>query len=123
VADGDRAGRSETDRKPARPVVAVVGVDNEELLCRLADPPLSTLAPNPGYEAAQLLDRLMSSSSTRPPGGFAHMEYLSYVFKRATGESLATTAARTARPRPAANKPARPTDATTVPGKRRRHRP
>jgi LacI family transcriptional regulator len=45
--------------------VAVIGVDNEELLCRLCDPPLSTVVPNArrvGYEAAQLLDHLMSGS-------------------------------------------------------------
>jgi LacI family transcriptional regulator len=45
--------------------VAVIGVDNEELLCRLCDPPLSTVVPNArrvGYEAAQLLDRMMSGA-------------------------------------------------------------
>jgi LacI family transcriptional regulator len=43
--------------------VAVVGVDNEEVLCELCDPPLSSVTPNPeriGYEAAELLERLMS---------------------------------------------------------------
>ena len=48
--------------------VAVIGVDNEELLCRLCDPPLSTVVPNArriGYVAAQLLDRLMAGA--RPP--------------------------------------------------------
>ena len=42
--------------------LAVVGVDNERVLCELCDPPLSSVAPNPeriGYEAATLLDRLM----------------------------------------------------------------
>lgn len=42
--------------------VAVVGVDNDELLCNLCDPPLSSVVPNPervGYEAAAMLDRLM----------------------------------------------------------------
>jgi LacI family transcriptional regulator len=42
--------------------VAVVGVDNEELVCTLANPPLSSVVPNArsiGYEAAALLDRLM----------------------------------------------------------------
>lgn len=46
--------------------VAVVGVDNDELLCGLASPPLSSIIPNPeriGYEAAQLLDELMSGQS------------------------------------------------------------
>jgi LacI family transcriptional regulator len=42
--------------------VAVLGVDNEQVLCELCDPPLSSVMPNPkriGYEAAELLDRLM----------------------------------------------------------------
>jgi len=49
--------------------VAVIGVDNEELLCRLCDPPLSTVIPSArriGYEAARLLDGLMSRSSPPP---------------------------------------------------------
>lgn len=48
--------------------VAVVGVDNDELLCELCDPPLSSVVPNPeriGYEAAALLDGWMRG--TRPP--------------------------------------------------------
>jgi len=43
--------------------VAVVGVDNEQVLCDLCDPPLSSVIPNPeriGYEAAELLDHLMA---------------------------------------------------------------
>ena len=42
--------------------VAVVGVDNDSLLCDLADPPLSSVTLNVedgGFEAAALLDRLM----------------------------------------------------------------
>src|SRR4029077_20862433 len=42
--------------------VAVIGVDNEELVCKLASPPLSSVVPDArciGYEAAALLDRLM----------------------------------------------------------------
>ena len=42
--------------------VAVIGVDNDELVCDLCDPPLSSVMPNPqriGFEAAALLDRLM----------------------------------------------------------------
>lgn len=47
---------------------AVAGVDNEEVLCQLCEPPLSSVVPNPeriGYEAAALLDRLMAGE--RPP--------------------------------------------------------
>ena len=43
--------------------VAVVGVDNEELLCELCATPLSSVAPDPegiGYAAAELLDGLMA---------------------------------------------------------------
>jgi LacI family transcriptional regulator len=43
--------------------VAVVGVDNDEPLCELAIPPLSSIDPNTesiGYEAAQLLDQMMA---------------------------------------------------------------
>jgi LacI family transcriptional regulator len=49
--------------------VAVVGVDNDELLCELADPPLSSVALNAvagGYRAASLLDRMMRGRSRKP---------------------------------------------------------
>ena len=47
--------------------VAVVGVDNNELLCDFCNPPLSSIQPNPqrvGYEAAMLLGRLMAGEPT-----------------------------------------------------------
>lgn len=43
--------------------VAVMGVDNDEFLCRLAIPPLTSIdngSERIGYEAASLLDRMMS---------------------------------------------------------------
>ncbi len=43
--------------------VAVIGVDNDELLCSLAFPPLSSVIPNThrtGYAAAALLSRMMA---------------------------------------------------------------
>jgi LacI family transcriptional regulator len=49
--------------------IAVVGVDNDELLCELSDPPLSSVAlstEKAGYEAASLLDGLMSGRITEP---------------------------------------------------------
>ncbi len=58
--------------------VAVVGVLNDELLCGLANPPLSSIdldAERIGYEAAALLDRLMAGAklpkkySEFPPRG------------------------------------------------------
>ena len=45
--------------------VAVLGVDNDDLACELANPPLSSIAVNnerAGYEAAALLDQLMSGT-------------------------------------------------------------
>jgi LacI family transcriptional regulator len=42
--------------------VAVLGVDNDEVLCELCDPPLSSVQPNArrtGYEAAAMLSRMM----------------------------------------------------------------
>ena len=52
----DRAGISVPDE------VAVVGVENDDILCMMARPPLSSVAFNStriGYEAATLLSRLM----------------------------------------------------------------
>jgi LacI family transcriptional regulator len=51
--------------------VAVVGVDNDELLCELCIPPLTSVIPNPlrtGYEAAALLDRLMAGRKVAASG-------------------------------------------------------
>jgi LacI family transcriptional regulator len=48
--------------------VAVVGVDNDELLCQLSCPPLTSIeqgAKRIGYEAASLLDQLMSGRQSR----------------------------------------------------------
>lgn len=48
--------------------VAVVGVDNDEMMCELSNPPLSSIAldvEDAGYEAASLLDRLMSRKAGR----------------------------------------------------------
>ena len=49
--------------------VAVIGVDNDELLCDLADPPLSSVALNAeqgGYRTAALLDKMMHSRLRKP---------------------------------------------------------
>lgn len=60
--------------------VAVIGVDNDDLLCELSDPPLSSVIPNThrtGYEAARLLDEMMSGRKVMghthliPPVGIA----------------------------------------------------
>lgn len=46
--------------------VGVVAVDNDEVPCELASPPLTSIEPNSrraGYEAAALLDRMMNGES------------------------------------------------------------
>ncbi len=51
--------------------IAVIGVDNDPLLCSLTSPPLSSVIPNThrtGYEAAGLLDRIMSGEKIAPQG-------------------------------------------------------
>lgn len=58
---------------PVPDEVAVVGVDNDELLCELSHPPLSSVVPNThrtGYEAAALLDEMMSG---RKADGITHL--------------------------------------------------
>lgn len=52
---------------------AVVGVDNDDLLCELAVPSLTSIIPNTlrtGYEAAALLDRCMNGEAIPPEGHF-----------------------------------------------------
>lgn len=42
--------------------IAILGVDNDEIICSLSDPPLSSVSLNivkGGYEAAQLIDKLI----------------------------------------------------------------
>ncbi|WP_339728890.1 XylR family transcriptional regulator [uncultured Gimesia sp.] len=46
--------------------VAIIGVDNDEILCNLSEPPLSSVIPNTrltGYEAAALLDRMIAGQT------------------------------------------------------------
>lgn len=46
--------------------VAVIGADNDELICEVANPPLSSVIINDaqrGYEAASLLDKLMAGQA------------------------------------------------------------
>lgn len=50
-------------------VIGVIGVDDDELLCELCDPPLSSVRCNPeeiGYQAAERLDMLMDRRSPHP---------------------------------------------------------
>ena len=65
--------------------VAVVGVDNEEVLCDLSDPPLSSVVPNTeriGYEAASMLARMMAGQ--KPPGERLLIEPSGVITRRST---------------------------------------
>ena len=65
--------------------VAVIGVDNDELLCGLSQPPLSSVIPNPkrvGFEAAALLHRLMSGES--PPVSVLEVPPLGVATRQST---------------------------------------
>ncbi len=49
--------------------IAVLGVDDDRLICELAEPSLSSIIPDTrgtGYEAAELLDRMMSGEAIEP---------------------------------------------------------
>ena len=49
--------------------VVVLGVDNDELLCNLTSPPMSSIQPDTtrtGYLAAQLLDDMMAGTALAP---------------------------------------------------------
>jgi LacI family transcriptional regulator len=65
--------------------VAVLGVDNDTVLCELAEPALSSIAPDThrtGYLAAQLLDGMMAG---RPVPGTVHLiKPLGTVARRST---------------------------------------
>jgi len=70
--------------------VAVLGVDDDELVCELCDPPLSSVLPNArrtGYEAAATLSKLMAG---QPAGvvGLKEIEPVRVVSRRST-EALA----------------------------------
>lgn len=65
--------------------VAVVGVDNDEVLCELSDPPLTSVVPNTlriGYEAAALLDRMMRGQ--KPPKAPQFVPPLGVATRRST---------------------------------------
>lgn len=65
--------------------VAVIGVDNDEVLCTLSDPPLSSVVPDTeriGYETATLLDRMMRGG--RGPDGQIFIKPKAIITRRST---------------------------------------
>ncbi len=67
--------------------VAVLGVDNDELMCELADPPLSSVIQGTdrmGYEAAALLDKLMDGATPEPETLWPVIEPVGVATRRST---------------------------------------
>ncbi len=65
--------------------IAVIGVDNDVILCELSDPPLSSVMPNCeriGYEAAGLLAALMNGGQA--PATPLYVEPAGIVTRRST---------------------------------------
>ncbi|HEX4119347.1 MAG TPA: XylR family transcriptional regulator [Verrucomicrobiae bacterium] len=65
--------------------VGIVGVDNDEVVCGLSDPPLSSVAVNfdrAGYEAASALDCLMNGGGNVPARIVVHPTHI--VVRRST---------------------------------------
>jgi LacI family transcriptional regulator len=70
--------------------LAVVGVDNDDLLCSLTDPPLTSVTPDThrtGFEAAELLDQLMAGRKVA--GGLCRIKPTGIVTRQST-DVLAT---------------------------------
>jgi LacI family transcriptional regulator len=66
---------------------AVLGVDNEQILCDLADPPLSSIDQDEeriGFEAAALLDRLMRGEARTEGEGPLYIKPLGVVTRTST---------------------------------------
>lgn len=65
--------------------VAVIGVDNDELLCRVCSPPLSSVIPNAetvGFRAAEMLSRFMNGES--PDDRFQLIEPIGVATRQST---------------------------------------
>ncbi|MHC4572064.1 MAG: XylR family transcriptional regulator [Planctomycetota bacterium] len=59
--------------------VAIIGVDNDELVCELCDPPISSVAlkaERAGYEAAELLDKMMAGRKMKNKNIIAHPKHI-----------------------------------------------
>jgi LacI family transcriptional regulator len=67
--------------------VGIVGVDNDEVVCGLADPPMTSVAINferAGYQAAEALNRLMLKSKKKPDHNISALA-THVVVRRSTG--------------------------------------
>src|SRR5262249_53493268 len=68
--------------------VALVSVDNDSVLCNMADPPMTSIDVNPeqiGYEAAALLDRLMREPARRGEPAFLELAPRGIMARQSSG--------------------------------------
>ena len=59
--------------------IAIIGVDNDELICELSDPPLSSVSVNferSGYEGAAVLDQLMDGKDLKNQDIMIHASHI-----------------------------------------------
>ncbi len=73
--------------------VAIIGVDNDEVLCDLSDPPLSSVAPDTetiGMEAARRLDAMMDDPSHSQRGEIVIVPPCGIVTRRSTDTEAIT---------------------------------
>jgi LacI family transcriptional regulator len=76
--------------------VAVIGVDNDPMICEIGDPPLTSIALNvesAGYEAAKLLDRLIKN---KKKNGQQIIVSPTYIVQRQSSDILAVNDAEVA---------------------------
>jgi LacI family transcriptional regulator len=76
--------------------IAVLGVDNDEVLCELCSPPLTSVQPNArrtGFEAAELLSRMMRGEK---PGRMTRRVEPVRVVERQSTDTVAVADAKVA---------------------------
>lgn len=72
--------------RPSPEEIAVIGVDNDDVLCSLSDPPLSSVVPDTGrigYQAAVLLSEMMAGA--RPAAAETLVEPSGIIARHSTG--------------------------------------
>jgi LacI family transcriptional regulator len=95
LACNDGTGRHvvEACRRLGRPVpedISVVGVDNDEVLCELSNPPLSSVDLGPeriGYRASRVLARLLAK---RKPGKQRQVDPIGVTTRRSSDQIVIT---------------------------------
>lgn len=83
----DLAGACRWGRIPVPEQVAIVGVDDDDLLCELAWPPLTSVScdfTQNGYQAAKMLDRMMAGEVLSDDERWIRMQPLGITERQST---------------------------------------